>query len=87
MSKNRKKKVVPVAVIKAGPVFNYTSECCGVRAKKPPVERSAADKAEGKFSECALGSWRCSQCTKPCKVKRSKVKETDGESGTAVQSQ
>ena len=56
-------------------MFNYTSECCGKPGRKPPVERNPADKAENKFSECALGSWRCSQCEKPCKVKRSRVKE------------
>jgi len=73
-----KKHKKVVFAVKGEPVFNYTSECCGQPGKKPPVERSKADREAGKFSECALGSWTCSQCTKPCKVKRSRVKEKDG---------
>lgn len=69
-------------VITANPavqaVFSYTSECCKVRAKKPPVERSASDRASKEYSQCGLGIWRCSTCENRCKVKRSRIKESDG---------
>lgn len=77
MSRKKKKAVV------AKRVFNYTSECCGELAKKPPVERSTADRKENKYSECGLGHWHCTKCSKSCKVKRSRVKEESVEqSGT-----
>ena len=86
-TKKNKKRVVPNKL--RSRVFNYTSVCCDAPANKPPVERSAEDRAEGKFSECHLGKWHCSKCGKACKVKRSRIKEdkqvdgTNSESGTA----
>ena len=55
--------------------FNYTSVCCNEKATKPPVVRSKEDKAEGKFSECGLGCWRCTKCGDRCKVRRSRKQE------------
>lgn len=78
--KNKKgKKKLPKVALKI--VFNYTSVCCGEPGKKPTVRRSEEDRAENKFSECGLGTWRCTKCGKKCKVKRSKSnpdKESDG---------
>ena len=58
--------------------FIYTSNCCNQPAHKPPVSRSPEDFKENKFSQCGLGKWRCGQCEKLCKVKRSKVQEDNG---------
>ena len=75
-SKNKKK---PALVIKRrGIVFNYTSVCCEAPAKKPPVERSIDDITNGEFSQCHLGKWHCTKCGRNCKVKRTRIKETDG---------
>lgn len=71
-----KKKVTPNAKVVA--VFTYTSVCCDAPAKKPPVERSASDRSESKYSECSLGKWDCVKCAKRCKVTRSRAKESDG---------
>ena len=58
----------------------YTSTCCGVPATKPPCVKpkaqSAPKKGKGKRGDAkpkapefaTLGSWRCGQCGKPCKV-------------------
>lgn len=54
------------------PVFVYTSACCGVRANKPALTKTP--KAEG-----TLGSWRCSQCGKPCKCSRAKYKTPEAQ--------
>lgn len=81
---SRKKKSSKVVVKR---VFEYKSECCNEVAKKPPVERSSADRKENKYSECGLGHWHCSKCGKNCKVKRGRVKEeTSGQpaEGTGV---
>lgn len=48
--------------------FLYFSACHNVIAKKPSVTESAREN-EGKGT---LGSWRCSDCNKPCKVTRTK---------------
>ncbi len=80
------KKVAP-NVVKSGPVFNYTSECCSKPGKKSPCERSKADREASKFSESPLGSWRCSQCEKPCKVKRSRVKGLKEPDGTETRTE
>jgi hypothetical protein len=69
---SKKKKVIKAPVKRA---FNYTSLCCNEPAKKEPVERSAADFKENKYSECGLGKWHCTKCSRNCKVKRSPVKE------------
>ena len=72
--KNKNSKVVLAVRVKN--VFIYTSVCCSAPAKKPPVERSASDRAENKFSECTLGKWHCTKCAKNCKVTRNKAKES-----------
>lgn len=80
------KKLLP-KVKRGDPVFAYTSVCCGVRADKSPCERKPEDRAEGKFSDSPLGTWKCPACHKKCKVTRGKnkveevapVKETGNE--------
>jgi len=47
------------------PVFNYISACCGLKAQKPALVKTAD--AEG-----TLGSWRCGGCGKSAKVSRIK---------------
>jgi hypothetical protein len=69
--KKRIKNVAP-----GQPVFEYTSVCCAAHATKEPCARQASDKKENKFSECALGTWNCSKCSKKCTVKRSRVNNT-----------
>jgi hypothetical protein len=83
VSKNKKgKKKLPEVLNKI--VFIYTSVCCGERAKKPAVRRSAEDRAANEYSQCGLGTWRCGKCGKKAKAKRSKntPKETDGSEAT-----
>ena len=90
--KGKHKKHVP-ATKPQDPVFLYTSVCCKVQAKKPACKRKPEDKAENKFSESPLGSWRCSQCEQPCKVTRSKFKREEpngavtGDTGTEAGTQ
>jgi len=52
------------------PVFHYTSACCGVRASKPALVKTP--EAEG-----TLGTWRCSGCSKICKVARTRIKSAE----------
>lgn len=81
----KKKKSIKVKPVTRERVFNYISLCCDKPAKKPLVKRAESDIAENKFSECGLGKWHCSQCENRCKVKRVRIKETDGkpnETGT-----
>jgi hypothetical protein len=53
-------------------VFNYTSACCGVQAKKPSV-LEVSKQSEDK--QGTLGSWRCTGCGKSCKCSRQLRKE------------
>jgi hypothetical protein len=76
MNRNKKKSTKVKKAIDA--TFSYTSDCCKVPGKKPPVERSAEDKENNEFSQSGLGTWRCSKCAKKCKVTRGKAKESDG---------
>lgn len=80
-ARNRKKgkKAAPVARVKRGePVYLYLCDCHNERAKKNPCERSAADRAERKYSESTLGKWHCSVTGRKTKVKRVRnVKETE----------
>lgn len=64
---SKKKKIVKSKKV-AGAVFVYTSVCCGKAAKKPALV--ATPEKEG-----TLGHWRCTNCERPCKVTRSRVKE------------
>ena len=43
-------------------VYAYVSQCCSVLADKPSLKKT-------KEAEGTLGSWRCSQCGKSCKVR------------------
>ena len=71
--KNKSKNVAPRKP--GNPVFRYTSVCCKEPATKTPVARRVEDIRENKYSECSLGKWSCTKCSKPCKVTRSKNKE------------
>lgn len=53
-------------------VFNYTSACCGVQAKKPSV-LEVSKQSEDK--QGTLGKFRCTGCGKRAKVSRSLRKE------------
>jgi hypothetical protein len=55
-------------ILRERPIFSYTSKCCNVQATKTPLLKSEG--ADG-----TLGSWRCSQCKKPCSCTRTKNKE------------
>lgn len=59
-------------------VFEYTSVCCEAPAKKPPVVRTPEDVRENKFSESGLGKWRCTNCKKNAKVKRTRIRDEHG---------
>lgn len=69
-------------------VFIYISKCCGVKATKPAceVEKGAkigtyvGAKPEG---EAHLGTWRCTQCRKPCSCNRSVNKQEKREAVAA----
>ena len=62
------------------PKFLYLSTCCQVQGTKPPCVKPKAQpkakKGKGKRGEqrdkapefSTLGSWRCGNCGKPCKV-------------------
>ena len=78
---SKKKKVQVQKATDA--VFVYTSKCCEAPARKPPVQRSADDRKENKFSECTLGKWHCTNCGKSAKVSRSKPVKESGNVGTA----
>lgn len=54
-----------------GPTFTYTSICCSAPANKPACTK--ASKVKGATPQ-ALGTWRCTQCKKVCKVTVSKYK-------------
>jgi hypothetical protein len=43
-------------------VYAYVSVCCSALADKPSLRKT-------KEAEGTLGSWRCSACGKPCKVR------------------
>jgi hypothetical protein len=43
-------------------VYAYVSQCCSALADKPSLRKT-------KEAEGTLGSWRCSACGKPCKVR------------------
>lgn len=71
-SKNKGKKFrKPVPKLKRGePVFSYYVEGTDVKATKVPCERTAEDRAERKFSQSTLGTWRDPRNGKKCKVTR-----------------
>ena len=70
-SKSHKKPVKPVAKT---PTFSYTSACCSAPATKTPCTK--ASKAKGATPQ-SLGTWRCGQCKKVCKVTVSKFKSAE----------
>lgn len=71
--KGRKKALPPIR--RGEPAYLYVCECHDERATKTPCERKPEDRAEGKFSESALGKWICSVTKKRCKVQRRKNKQ------------
>lgn len=64
-----------VKLVKApdAPTFLYTSECCKALAAKKACVKDVDVKFEDR--KAALGSWRCSNCKRKCKVTRSLNKE------------
>lgn len=62
--------------VKRGPVFEYVSVCCGVRALKPraaqKVQVTDPETKKPKTEIKGLGHWRCPNCRKACKVTRRK---------------
>ena len=64
-----------VRLVKAldAPAFLYNSVCCGATALKKACVKDVD--VEFKDRKAALGSWRCSQCKRKCKVNRSKNSE------------
>lgn len=62
-------------VVKApdAPVFLYTSVCCEAIAAKKACLKDVDVKFEDR--EAALGSWRCTNCKRKCKVTRHLNKE------------
>ena len=83
MNRNKKKSTPAKKAIDA--TFSYTSDCCKVAGKKPPVERSAEDRANNEYSQSGLGTWRCSKCAKKCKVTRGKAKDNGGPDSDGTQ--
>ncbi len=69
--RNRK----PVRLTKApeAPTFLYTSVCCGASAAKKACVKDVDVKFEDR--KAALGSWRCTNCKRKCKVTRNLNKE------------
>jgi hypothetical protein len=74
MSK-KKAKPAPAPSKELVPVFLYTSTCHQAPATKGALEmpKGVGVKGFGEKPEAegSLGSWRCSQCNRPCKVTRS----------------
>lgn len=60
-------------VFREKPVFVYISKCCNAPATKPPAVhyRSLEDAKDGTLG----GSWKCTQCRKPCTCNRTKNPE------------
>lgn len=59
------------------PVFTYTSVCHDVRATKEPLvmdggRRIGAMGAGPETTATGRGHFRCGECRKPCKVKRTR---------------
>lgn len=59
------------------PVFSYISACCNAPAKKPACVRDPDDKRQNKYSRSGLGHWHCVQCSRNCKVTRSRIPEKE----------
>ena len=72
--KNWAKRSKPVAKpsVRVGPVKVYTSACCQAPATKPKAGQKevAKDAETGKMKSGSkgLGKWRCSACSKVCRV-------------------
>ena len=65
---SKRSKAPRLAIMKGEAVFIYTSVCCNVPAKKPPLLNLHDMEAA---RETSLGTWRCSACGKVCKCTRS----------------
>jgi hypothetical protein len=68
----KKHRVAPKLVVKRDPAKEYISACCSLPARKPTAgeKYTAKDPETGKMATMnrGLGKWRCSGCSKVCKV-------------------
>ena len=69
----RNKAKVKLVKAQDAPTFLYSSVCCEVLAMKKACVKDVDVKFEDR--KAALGSWRCSNCKRKCKVTRSLNKE------------
>lgn len=67
----KKQKQAKKPVLKGEPAFIYTSTCCWVRAMKTPCFAFGMKSKEAETQ--GLGTFRCSQCSRPCKCTRMKT--------------
>lgn len=80
----KKDKRVAKTIAAKDAVFVYISVCCSAAAEKPACTVAKGQnigtyigaKPEG---EATLGSWRCTQCRKPCSVSRNNKPQTQPE--------
>lgn len=72
-----RKKPAPTPLKRGEPVNTYLCLCHDQQATKPPCERKAEDRAERKYSESPLGTWKCSVNGRKCKVRVTKNKVSD----------
>jgi hypothetical protein len=56
-------------------VFHYVSQCCNVLGTKAACVRPKGGMTSKEAETNSLGSWRCTQCGKPCKVSRIRAKK------------
>jgi len=77
--------------VRRGPVYEYISACCGVKALKPRAAQKVTvvdpETKKPKTEVKGLGHWHCTQCKKHCKVTRTKPEpkpEAVPEKGTTV---
>lgn len=63
--RTRSRGTTPKPTVRRLPVLEYVANCCGVPAVKPALSKSTGDK---KAAPGSLGSWRCGECKKRCKV-------------------
>lgn len=74
---NGKGRRKPAPQLQRGaPVFVYLVAGTDVRATKVPCERTAEDRAERRYSQSTLGTWRDPRTNRKCKVVRLRNKPT-----------
>ena len=86
-AKVNKPKTAPKQSVRSAPVFEYTSDCCKLPARKPragqKVDEKNPESGKTEKSSKGLGKWTCSGCQKKCKVTRQKPK-TEVPNGSEV---